>query len=130
MDPKLLRRLEDADLKQLRVEWEQRFGVAPRLRSADLLRRILAWRIQAAAEGGLDQVTRRLLAGGRSGPESMLPEGTIISRDWKGTRHDVEVAEGGFVYRGEHWKSLSEIAREITGTRWNGPRFFGLRETA
>lgn len=130
MDSKLQRRLEDADLAQLRLEWEERFGAAPRLRSADLLRRILTWRVQAAAEGGLDQVTRRLLAGNRTGPESMLPEGTVISREWKGLRHEVEVAEGGFVYRGERWKSLSEIAREITGTRWNGPRFFGLREAA
>ena len=60
----------------------------------------------------------------------MLPEGTVISREWKGLRHEVEIAEGGFVYRGERWKILSEIAREITGTRWNGPRFFGLREAA
>ncbi|MBL4859110.1 MAG: DUF2924 domain-containing protein [Erythrobacter sp.] len=130
MDGKLLRRLEDADLKQLRSEWEQRFGAAPRLRSAVLLRRILVWRIQAAAEGGLDKVTRKLLAGKRAGPENMLPEGTVISREWKGTRHEVEVAEGNFIYRGERWKSLSEVAREITGTRWNGPRFFGLREVA
>ena len=130
MDAKLLRRLEDADLKQLRVEWEQRFGAAPRLRSADLLRRILTWRIQAAAEGGLDQVTRRLLSGSRTGPESTMPDGTVISREWKGDRHEVELAEGAFIYRGERWKSLSEIAREITGTRWNGPRFFGLREAA
>ena len=130
MDAQLLQRLETADLQELRTEWEQRFGAVPRLRSPDLLRRILAWRIQAASRGGLDPVTCRLLAGNVAGPELMLSEGTVISREWKGRRHEVEVAEGGFIYRGERWKSLSEVARAITGTRWNGPRFFGLREAA
>ena len=130
MDAQLLQRLETADLQELRTEWEQRFGAVPRLRSPDLLRRILAWRIQTASRGGLDPVTRRLLAGNAAGPELLLSEGTVITREWKGHRHEVEVAEGGFIYRGERWKSLSEVARAITGTRWNGPRFFGLREAA
>lgn len=128
MDAQLLQRLETANLLELRAEWEQRFGTAPRLRSPDLLRSILAWRIQAAAEGGLDRVTRKLLAGKAAGPELLLPEGTVITREWKGQRHEVEVAEGSFIYRSERWKSLSEVARAITGTRWNGPRFFGLRD--
>ncbi len=130
MDPGLLQRLETADLQELRGEWERRYGAAPRLRSADLLRRMLSWRIQAAAEGGLDRATRRMLAGKTSGPENLLSEGMVITREWKGERHDVEVADGGFLYRGERWKTLSEVARAITGTRWNGPRFFGLREAA
>ena len=75
-------------------------------------------------------MTRRLLSGGAAGPEALLSEGTVITREWKGVRHEVEIADGGFIYRGERWKSLSEVARTITGTRWNGPRFFGLRETA
>lgn len=130
MDAEMLHRLETAGLSELRAEWEQRFGAVPRLRSPDLLRRILAWRIQAAEEAGLDRVTRRLLAGYSAGAETLLAEGTVITREWKGTRHEVEVADGCFIYRGERWKSLSEVARSITGTRWNGPRFFGLRDAA
>ena len=127
MDAGLLQRLRAADLQELRAEWERHYGAAPRLRSPDLLRRIIAWRIQAAEEGGFDRVTRKLLAGGTAGPEALFAEGTAITREWKGVRHEVEVADGGFIYRGERWKSLSEVARTITGTRWNGPRFFGLR---
>ena len=130
MNAQLLQRLQAADLRELRSEWEQRYGAAPPLRSPDLLRRLLVWRIQVAEQGGLDRVTRRLLTGGAAGPETLLSEGTVITREWKGVRHDVEVADGGFIYRGERWKSLSEVARTITGTRWNGPRFFGLREAA
>lgn len=130
MDAGLLQRLETADLQELRQEWGRRYGAAPRLRSADLLRRILAWRMQAAAEGGLDRSTRGMLAGKAAGPENLLSAGTVITREWKGERHDVEIAEGGFIYCGERWNSLSEVARAITGTRWNGPRFFGLREGA
>jgi hypothetical protein len=130
MDAELLQCLETADLDELRSEWERRYGAAPRLRSPVLLRRLLAWRIQVAAEGGLDRATRRLLAGNPAGPEVLLSEGTVITREWKGVRHEVEVADSGFIYRGERWKSLSEVARTITGTRWNGPRFFGLRDAA
>jgi len=130
MDAELLHHLETADLRELRSEWEQRYGAVPKLRSADLLRRMLAWRIQSAADGGFDRATRKLLTGGTAGPEVLLSEGTVITREWKGDRHEVEVTEGGFIYRGERWKSLSEVARTITGTRWNGPRFFGLRDAA
>lgn len=129
MEAEQLQRLQQADLQELQLEWERRYGAAPPLRSPDLLRRVLAWRIQAAAEGGLDRITRRLLAGDTV-PESLLAEGTVIAREWQGVRHKVEVAAGGFLYRGERWKSLSQVARAITGTRWNGPRFFGLRQAA
>ena len=128
-DAELLQWLRQANLQELREEWERRYGAAPRLRSPELLRRILAWRIQAAAEGGLDRVTRRLLTGD-AGPEDLMAEGTVITREWKGIRHEIEVADGGYLYEGRRWKSLSHVAREITGTRWNGPRFFGLRDAA
>ena len=127
MEAGLLHRLERAGLQELRAEWEQRFGAAPRLRSVDLLRRILTWRIQVAEQGGPDRATRRMIAGSSAGPEMLLAEGAVITREWKGVRHEVEVADGCFIYGGERWKSLSEVARAITGTRWNGPRFFGLR---
>ncbi|WP_324751002.1 DUF2924 domain-containing protein [Sphingomonas sp. LY54] len=127
MDERLLAQLAQADLEKLRKEWERRYGAAPRLRSPALLRRILIWRIQAATEGGLDWVTRRLLVSDAS-PENLMAEGSVITREWKGMQHQVEVADGGYFYNGRRWKSLSEVARKITGTRWNGPRFFGLRD--
>jgi len=126
----LLASLETATLEELRAEWGRRYGAPPRLRSADLLRRILAWRIQAASEGGLDRATRRLLRSDAAGRETRLAAGSLIAREWQGVRHEVEAVDNGFVYAGRRWKSLSEVARAITGTRWNGPRFFGLREAA
>jgi len=126
----LLASLESATLEELRAEWGRRYGAPPRLRSPDLLRRIMAWRIQAAAEAGFDKATKRLLLKQGAGGDGRVASGTIIAREWKGERHEVEAAEEGFLYAGRRWDSLSSIAREITGTRWNGPRFFGLREAA
>ncbi len=120
--------LTRANLEELREEWRRRYETPPRLRSAMLLRHVLAWRIQADAYGGLDQETRKLLRDTRPPREPVVPPGTIITREWRGTRHDVEATGEGFLYDGTRWKSLSEVARAITGTRWNGPRFFGLRE--
>jgi len=126
----LLASLESATLEELRAEWGRRYGAPPRLRSPDLLRQILAWRIQAAGEAGLDRTTKRLLRTGEGRGDNSVTPGTIIAREWKGERHEVEAAEDGFLYAGRRWESLSGIARAITGTRWNGPRFFGLREAA
>lgn len=120
--------LESASLQELRAEWERRYGAAPELRSADLLRQILSWRIQTAADGGLDRTTRRMLKGEPAGPETFLSSGTVITREWKGEEHNVEIVDDGYLYGGRRWSSLSKIARHITGTRWNGPRFFGLRK--
>jgi hypothetical protein len=126
----LLAALESAALEELRAEWGRRYGAPPRLRSADLLRQILAWRIQAAEEGGLDKVSKRLLCSDTRTGGAQLAPGTLIAREWQGVRHEVEATDDGFIHAGRRWKSLSEIARAITGTRWNGPRFFGLREAA
>ena len=126
----LLAALETATLGELRAEWGRRYGAPPRLRSPDLLRRILAWRIQATTEGGLDRTSRRLLGGDGAARQTRLTRGALIVREWKGVRHEVEAVDEGFLYAGRQWKSLSEVARAITGTRWNGPRFFGLRKGA
>lgn len=122
--------LATAGLEELRAEWAKRFGDPPGLRSPEILRRTLAWRIQTTEQGGFDTRTRRLLRAGVASRESMLATGTVIAREWQGVRHEVEVTDEGYIHGGRSWSSLSEIARAITGTRWNGPRFFGLRQAA
>ena len=125
-----VRALAGLDLESLRREWRARYGEPPKLRSADLLRRNLAWRIQAAAFGGLDPRTQAAVLGKASAQGPRLTPGMRITREWRGKRHEVEVTEAGFIHKGETFDSLSKIARDITGTRWNGPRFFGLRPGA
>ena len=99
----------------------------------DLLVRQLAWRIQEKAFGGHDAATQRLLdAYGRQDADKVvlfrrLKPGTSVVREYQGVRHIVTISEDGFVWQGKTYDSLSAIAREITGVRWNGPRFFGLR---
>jgi hypothetical protein len=123
-----VRALAALDLPGLREEWRRRYGEPPKMRSSELLSRLLAWRIQSDVFGGLDAATIRLLQPGRStAPASSLLPGTRLSREWQGLRHDVEVLEAGFLHQGTTYRSLSETARAITGTRWNGHRFFGLR---
>lgn len=124
----LLAELEHADLDGLREEWRRRYGAPPRLRSKTLLRNVLAWRIQADIYGGLDPQTRKLLRDDRAPREPMVQPGTTITREWRGMTHRIEATGDGFLYDGRRWKSLSEIARAITATRRNGPRFFGLRK--
>lgn len=124
--------LEAMGLEELRAVWRGRYGQPPKLRSPRMLRLNLAWRLQADAFGGLDAETkRRLRRGGAGGTAAdQLQPGVRLIREWKGVPHEVVVEEGGFRYQGKAWKSLSEIARHISGTRWNGPRFFGLRPVA
>jgi Protein of unknown function (DUF2924) len=120
-------KLAGMGLSELRDEWEERYGAPPKHRAPDLLRRILAWRIQADAFGGLDAATIRLL-GNEKAPMMVAEQpGTRLARDYAGRRHEVIVVEDGVVYDGNRYGSLSEVARIITGQRWNGPRFFGLR---
>ncbi|RYG88395.1 MAG: DUF2924 domain-containing protein [Alphaproteobacteria bacterium] len=122
-------RLIPLDLEGLREVWRQRYGDPPRLRSPQLLRLNLAWRLQADAFGGLDADTKRRLRRGGAGAAAAdsLQAGVRLSREWKGATHEVIVEEGGYRYDGRSWASLSQIARHISGVRWNGPRFFGLR---
>ena len=127
------RHLATLTLQELRVRWCSLYGLpCPKLRSADLLRRLLAWRLQAEAEGGLDRETKRILLSKTKAkaPGPVLTPGVRLSREWRGRVCDVEVVGEGFVYEGKAYASLSEVAREITGVRWNGPRFFGLRKVA
>lgn len=116
-------------LDDLRTVWRAKIGPPPKLRSAQLLRLCLAWKIQSDAYGGLDAETRRRLRRGGQGAQAAdrLSVGVKLIRDWRGQRHEVTVTEEGFAYQGQTWKSLSQIARHIAGGRWNGPKFFGLR---
>ena len=125
-----VRSLADMDLGQLREEWRRRYGAPPKLRSVDLLARLLAWRIQADAAGGLDATVKAALKRRAAVPRGpALVPGMILAREWRGVRHQVEIVEGGVRYGAERYASLSEVARLITGARWNGPRFFGLRDS-
>ena len=129
--------LRDLDLAILRRRWRVVFGKkAPEHLPRSLLVRVLAYRIQARALGDLDRETVRLLdrlAKEKDAPATFperatIKPGTLLVREWEGTLQRVMVLEEGFAWNGATYRSLSELARAITGTNWNGPRFFGLRD--
>jgi hypothetical protein len=101
--------------------------------SPSLLRLALAWEIQARAYGGLSRETRRTLdqlAAAKTRTTSVSP-GMRLVREWNGRAHVVVVGDDGVIRWDEReWRSLSEVARAITGTRWSGPAFFGLKRKA
>jgi hypothetical protein len=120
-------------IEALRKRWRLMFGaVPPRGLTKDLIARMIAYRIQSEAFGGLDRETVRLLdplahGGKPQGLNRRLKAGTVLVREYQGERHTVTVVPGGFLWQEGTYPSLSAIARAITGTAWNGPRFFGLR---
>ena len=123
--------LETATKAELRALWQKTFGIpAPQYTSTALLRRCISYRLQETAYGGLDPRLVKLLyelaEGNTTTPRRRLSPGTRLVRSWGGNTHNVTVVDGGFDYRGKRYHSLSVIAREITGARWSGPRFFGL----
>lgn len=133
-----LDRLAVMPIAQLRVRYREVFRAdPPRAFGPDLLRRSLAHRIQEKAYGGLSRSTQRLLDqmmkafAAKPYGKIVLPRriksGSVLVREWKGRSHRVMVLADGFAYDGNTYGNLSEIAGLITGTRWNGPRFFGLR---
>jgi len=110
-------------------------GPLPKRISQPLVRRMLAFELQARQHGGLTAATRRKLQTAAAGRESTsstpgLKPGGRLLREWNGVTHVVDVVEGGFLWHGERHRSLSAIARAITGAHWSGPRFFGLQEYA
>jgi len=132
--------LHDLSHNELQERWSNLYGsAAPPGMSRNILVRAIAYRIQERALGGLDPSTRRRLgraaadlAAGRN-PAPLSPKikpGTRLLREWQGRVHEVIVLEKGVEYRGKSWPSLSAVAREITGARWSGPRFFGLTKGA
>lgn len=127
-DQALLTSLETMPLASLRDEWRRRWGPPPTLRSVRILRHLIAWRVQSARHGGLTADDRRRLRATSAPKVQCLQRGSRIAREYRGVVHEVIAAGKGFRYRENDYRSLSAIAREITGVRWNGPRFFGLRQ--
>src|SRR6266496_2142465 len=133
--------LEQLSRAELRILWEREFsGKPPSSLGRDILALGIAYARQERRYGGLsrpvakelDRLLARALGDGSGTPElptKPLPRaGTILVREWQGTTHHVTVADDGFLWNGKPHRSLSSIARAITGTTWNGPRFFGLRD--
>jgi DUF2924 family protein len=128
------------DISALRQRWEALFGCEPSSNvGRPLLIRAIAYRLQEQASAGLKPSTRRLLdrvAGNRSNdvlldvPRPRAIAGTVLIREWRGVSHRVTVLDSDVVYQGRRYKSLSEVARAITGSRWSGPLFFGLKGRA
>jgi hypothetical protein len=130
-----LDRLADMTADELKAEWARRYTAPTPTLSPDLLRLGLAYRLQEQRLGGVSRSTKTILRqlaappkdGVRKGPPPRkLTIGTRLVRDWHGIGHTVTVQENGFEYDGQQWRSLTAIAKAITGSHWNGPRFFGL----
>jgi len=130
--------LTDLSVKELKERWRPLYGTEPPPRiSRELLTRAVAYRIQEKALGGLKPSIRRLLARIaddasarrpiRISPARTLKPGTVLLREWHGLQHQVTVLECGVTFEGNQYRSLSEVAHKITGSKWSGPLFFGLK---
>jgi Protein of unknown function (DUF2924) len=134
-----LARLSELTIFELRGEWRRLHRMPPPMRlSRDLLIRGITYKLQERAYGGLSKATARKLAQAAADklsrgaakptqPISLRP-GTRLAREWRGVTHIVLIHAGGIEWRGQRYRSLSLVARKITGARWSGPRFFGLRQ--
>jgi hypothetical protein len=132
--------LKAMSVNELKTEWQAMFDAPAPNNSRTFLEIRLAYRIQELTYGGPDKQTRRLLDLLADEVEGTLTRkaqiadprnpvvGTKLIREWDGIAHTVTVLKDGFDWGGQRYKSLSAVARAITGTRWNGYRFFGLRE--
>jgi hypothetical protein len=127
-------RIQRMSKYELIVLWRQTFQThPPHGFTKGVIGRYLAYHVQEKAFGGLDRETKNFLDALARGREPDMPRsrrfkaGTVIVREYQSERHEVTVAACGFVWREKTYPSLSMIAREITGTSWNGPRFFGVR---
>jgi hypothetical protein len=134
-------RLRELDVGELRTRWHTVFRRRPPPHlPRHLLFRVLAYRLQADQVGDLDGECQRLLDRSAS-PEKAgqcavdlrrrtvkLRPGTVVGREWNGQMHRVAVLADSFAWNGKNYPSLSKVAFAITGTRWNGPKFFGLRD--
>ncbi|QHE84876.1 DUF2924 domain-containing protein [Hydrogenophaga sp. BPS33] len=137
--------LQSADRDSLVEQWKRAFKCEPPARSnTGLLRRVLAWHAQCEANGLKPLASISSVQGSAASASSIAPAsstvpisaptptptlspGTRLLREWRGNTHEVRVVAHGFEYAGQSYKSLSRIARTITGTPWSGPAFFGLK---
>lgn len=139
MTTPILRQIAELQQKshdELKDLWRDYFGTEPPAYRRGFLTRALAQRIQELTYGGLSPEARQQLdalvgqdpkrKGGAQGPARRLLVGTRLMREYQGVAHEVAVTAAGFEYAGRPFKSLSAVARAITGTRWNGWHFFGL----
>jgi hypothetical protein len=132
-----LKNLPGLNRSELQRLWRDAYGLEPPEKiSPQLMRQAIAHRLQVKQFGGLNFSTRRALmrlldqprpTGLRQPNRKVVSNGTVLVREWHGATHQVTAMEKGVLYRGKLFHSLSEVAREITGTRWSGPLFFGLR---
>ncbi len=138
-----IQQLKEADAATLRRLWvEARDAPPPKTFTARLMRSVLAWDVQAAGSGGEtakvrrgwnmiinQRAKRRSLSSAGNPSVSIARDGTRILKEWGGTTHEVQItANGGATWNGQSYSSLSAVARAMTGTNRNGPKFFGLRE--
>jgi len=126
---------------QLLDRWRELYDKpAPAGMRRELIIPFLAYRLQENSEGGLSSGAKVMLKAAQRhlgcasrlsdrNPRPPMKPGTRVLRHWKGAVHEVDVMENGYRYAGNEYRSLSEIARKITGTRWSGPAFFGLKRT-
>ena len=111
-------------------EWHKTFGrPAPSGCHTSFLDKAIAWQQQVAKHGGLTASERRRLLGESVSNTDSANIGTRLVRVWQGETHQVTVLEVGYLYKEQHWKSLSSIAKAITGTPWSGPVFFGMKKS-
>lgn len=132
--------LPQQDTDSLKKLWRDLFGSPPPPYNKAFLVKRLGYRLQELAFGGLSEATEERLAALARDPAQADParmkrkpcsrpvSGTRLIREWQGVEHQVTVLDDGFEYQGRRYKSLSVIARTITGTRWSGPVFFGLKK--
>jgi Protein of unknown function (DUF2924) len=125
--------LEDLDRTALLQRWRSAFGrdAPPRL-SRPLMKKAIAYDMQVRAFGGLPVRTIRALKAAaklKTAPASGRPpgRGARLVREWNGILHEVDIDDDGYLWRGQRYRSLSAIALAITGTKWSGPRFFGIK---
>ncbi len=127
-----LARISSLTIDQLRGEWRECIGLdLPPALTKDLLARALSHRLQEKVLGGISPLQRRALdalAKGDQAPRQRVKLGSVLVREHEGKLHEVSVVHDGFSWQGKTYASLSTIARMVTGTKWNGPRFFGLRD--
>jgi Protein of unknown function (DUF2924) len=133
--------LSDLTIEELKERWRSNYDNAPPGRcSKKLLVSAIAYRTQERASGGLkpsvlrqlehaadDACAHRVL---QTRPVTKASRDTVLIREWRGQSHQVTILERGVLYRKEHYRSLSQVARVITGTSWSGPLFFGLKKRA